>query len=204
MRNFLTILDDNLQAVMQLPDPAEKLSKAANVAETAWMPQCSQGVKTKLQAVCAALGAVVDNVLESTDDLIAQAGAERQQVAQIKAVRARRARAADKLRSQRKKLGKAWTGLGKSYHQGKITHYQNEMTGLTATEDQLDKAIKAAAKGGGKKELAMALAKPMKDELAGLFAVVGQPKTLGFGEGKGDPAETLVVIIQTYAANVNG
>lgn len=204
VRNFLTILDDNLQAVMQLSDPTTKLGKAASAAETSYMPECSGEIKAKLQAVRDAVGTVVDDVLESTDDLVAQSGPERQQVAQIKAVRARRARAANKLASQRRKLGKAWTGLGKSYHQGRIGHYQAKMTGLSATEDQLDKAIKAAATGGSRKELAMALVKPMKDELMGVFAVVGQPKTLGFGEGKGDPAETMVVIIQNYASYVEG
>lgn len=204
VRTFLTILDDNLQAAMQLADPAEKLSKAASSAETSFMPECSGDVKAKLQGVRDAVGMVVDDVLDNTDDLIAQSGPERQQLDQIKAVRARRARAANKLASQRRKHGKSWTALGKSYHQGRIAHYQTKMTGLTATEDQLDKAIKAAAKGGGRKELAMALVKPLKDQLKVVFGVVGQPKTLGFAEGKGDPAETMVVIIQNYASHVEG
>ena len=48
----------------------------------------------------------------------------------------------------------------------------------------------------------MALVKPLKDAVKAVFDVVGPAKTLGFDEGKGDPTETMLVIVQDYASSV--
>src|SRR3954454_1273057 len=79
VKMFLTIVDDNLQAAMQVPGAVEKLNAAARASESDYMPECSAATKKALAGVYAAIAAVVETVFESTDDLIASSGPERQQ-----------------------------------------------------------------------------------------------------------------------------